>query len=91
MTEGDRRNERRSCVLKGGKLIFQNRTIVLDCSVRNLTPAGAHIRTAALRLPVDLELLVTSDQLMYPAKVQWQKGTEAGPDRLKEHRPGNGG
>ena len=79
MTVGDRRNERRSRVLKGGKLIFQNRTIVLDCSVRDLTPAGAHIRTAeAHALPVDLELLVISQQAIYPAKVQWQKGAEAG-------------
>ena len=29
-------------------------------------------------LPPELELLILSDKLIYAAKVQWQKGTEAG-------------
>jgi hypothetical protein len=79
MTENERRTQRRSRVLKGGKLIFQNRTIVIDCAVRDLTPTGAHIRTAESHaLPPELELLILSDKLIYLAKVQWQKGTEAG-------------
>ena len=79
MIESDRRSQRRSRVLKTGKLIFQHRTIVVDCSVRDLTPEGAHIRMAdAHPLPAELELLVPSVRLIYPAKVRWQKGTEAG-------------
>jgi hypothetical protein len=79
MTENERRTQRRSRVLKAGKLIFQNRTIVIECSVRDLTPAGAHIRTAeSYALPPELELLLLTDKLIYPAKVQWQKGTDAG-------------
>jgi hypothetical protein len=79
MTEGDRRTQRRSRVLKSGKLILQHRTIVIDCSVRDLTPAGAHVRMADTHaLPSQLELLMPSDRLIYPASVEWQKGAEAG-------------
>ena len=79
MTEGDRRTQRRSRVLKSGKLILQHRAIVIDCSVRDLTPAGAHVRMAdAHALPHQLELLMLSDRLIYPASVEWQKGSEAG-------------
>jgi hypothetical protein len=75
----ERRTQQRGRVLKSGKLISGNRSIVIDCAVRDLTSTGARVRVAEItKLPERLELLVQSSGLIYPAEVQWQAGAEFG-------------
>jgi hypothetical protein len=68
----NRTNKRRRCYL-GGKVIFNDRTTTISCTVRNISEFGAKLEFGACPLlPDELELLLDSEANYAPAKVVWR-------------------
>ena len=44
----ERRISHRSRICRGGKILFNNRRSVLDCTIRNLSPGGACVQVENL-------------------------------------------
>jgi hypothetical protein len=66
-------------VLNGGKLVLNDGKGVIDCVVRDMNEKGAKVRlTDATVLPENVELLVSKNQMLYPAEVRWNRNSEAG-------------
>jgi hypothetical protein len=78
MTDDNRYVPRRR-VLKGGKIIFPDGTMVADCVIRNLSVAGARLDVpATLALPHEFKLLDVQTERRYIAKVAWRRGDQMG-------------
>ena len=78
----ERRKERRMVLrhrtLKAGHIAF-NRAGMIDCRVRNLSPAGACLEVASQTgIPDDFTLLIDSDHLKTPCRVIWRTATRLG-------------
>jgi two-component system cell cycle response regulator len=72
-----RRSHRRR-VLKAGKIVLSDWSTI-DCTVRDITEAGARLAFAGpTALPTSFWLLVPSDEKLIPAQPAWQKGLVAG-------------
>ena len=75
----DKRGELRRRALKGGKIIFNNHFNVLDCTIRNWSESGCHIRVANNRDVPDLfQLRLTSSEEEFDCKVIWRKTDDIG-------------
>jgi hypothetical protein len=78
MTDDNRYVPRRR-VLKGGKIIFADGTMVVDCVIRNLSVAGARLDVpATLVLPHAFTLLDAGTERRYIATVAWRRGNQMG-------------
>ena len=77
MTE--RRKAQRSRSLKGGKILFNNKQSVIDCTVRNLSDGGAnlHVETAQ-GVPAFLDLLIDGETASRPCDVIWKAQNRIG-------------
>jgi len=74
----EKRKIQRHRTLKAGSINF-NRTNVFDCSVRNLSPAGACLEVAnQIGIPDDFLLVVESDHVKQPCHVIWRTMTRLG-------------
>jgi hypothetical protein len=68
----DRRQNPRARVLKGAKIIFNGRTSVLDCTMRNFSDGGACLVLAAPAiLPPEFELSLDNLATMRSCRVVW--------------------
>ena len=66
-------------VFNGAKVIFHNGASVIDCIVRDMSEHGAKIRMSRPTvLPGTIELLINRNNSVVPARVCWNKGTDAG-------------
>lgn len=75
----DRRSTDRRRVIKGCRVLFNNRASTLDCVVRNLSKDGARVQTETPHLiPDEFELLIVQEGIIYPCKVAWRRGDEIG-------------
>src|SRR5215469_799680 len=77
--ESEARAEQRRRVLLGGKLIYGDPPLSLDCSVADLSESGARIRLQGpepLRKPI--YLVVIRQELAFLAKEEWRKGATIG-------------
>ncbi len=73
-----RASKRRRTVLKG-RVLFNNRASVFDCSVRDLSETGARLTLADVSaLPADFELEIPSKDLRVRVRVMWSRGTNHG-------------
>ncbi len=81
----DRRSsQRRRTVLKG-RVLLNNRSSVLDCTVRDLSDTGAQLTFADFSLlPLDFELEIPSRDLRIQARVMWSRGTNHGVRFIRE-------
>jgi hypothetical protein len=80
MDKGDERRlkKRWRTVLKG-QVVLNNRSSVLDCSVRNLSDIGANLVFAdVFLLPQDFELEIPSRNLRVQARLIWSRGATHG-------------
>jgi PilZ domain len=67
MTHQARLHRRR--VLKSGKIIFNDGQSVIDCTVRNMSEHGAHLRVpTVIGVPGEFDLLM-SDGSRFPCRV----------------------
>jgi hypothetical protein len=60
--QGERRSWPRTRVLKKGRIVFNQRRSAIDCTIRNLSPAGALLIVKSLiGIPDRFDLSVDSD------------------------------
>jgi PilZ domain len=77
-TEDSRRSEFRRRVIKGGKIVYNKRQTVIDCSIRDLTPGGAKLITqSAQSLPRNFQLEFM-DGNVRSCELRWGQGTVFG-------------
>ena len=75
----EQRADLRRRVMKGGKITYGDFVFARDCSVRDVSPAGARVSVpGAHEIPDEFYLIVSSDRLMYRAQVRWRRGGEIG-------------
>lgn len=75
----DKRYVPRRRVLKGGKIIFADGTMVVDCVIRNLSVGGARLDVpATLVLPHAFTLLDVQADRQYIATLAWRRGDQMG-------------
>ena len=75
----ERRESHRARMLRGGKVLFNNRRSVLDCTLRNLSAEGACLQIESLvGVPPDFELLIDGEQAPRPCRLMWQSDHRAG-------------
>lgn len=75
----EKRNKPRSKALKDGKIIFNNKSSVVDCAIRNLTTKGALLVVASSTgIPDKFDLLVVTEQPVRPSKVAWRQQDRLG-------------
>src|SRR5262245_39813156 len=77
MTE--RRKVQRSRSLRGGKILFNNKQSVINCTVRNLSDAGANLHVqSAQGVPAFFELFVEGEDAHRSCDVMWKAQNRIG-------------
>ena len=75
----ERREGHRARTLRGGKILFNDKRSVLDCTIRNLSSDGACLQVESLvGVPPDFELLVDGEDAPRPCRLMWQSHDRAG-------------
>ena len=73
-----KRKIRRSRTLKGGTILL-SRGGVIDCTIRNLSSAGASLEVATpVGIPDDFILLIKPDPIQHPCHVAWRSKDRIG-------------
>jgi PilZ domain-containing protein len=71
----ENRASRRQRVLKSGKIIYNNGSIVIDCIIRNITDTGAQLKVpTSVGIPDHFEFSETMAGKRRPVVVVWRKG-----------------
>ncbi|MFD1944460.1 PilZ domain-containing protein [Paradevosia shaoguanensis] len=74
----ERRQTQRHRTLKGASIVFNGGRSAIDCTVRNLSDAGANLRvTSILGIPDNFTLQM-SDKTTRACRVVWRKAAELG-------------
>ena len=77
--DDDRRSSKRRRTVLKGRVVFNNRSSVLDCTVRDLSDTGAQITLADVStLPPDFELEIPSKDILVQVQVMWSRGKNHG-------------
>jgi len=75
----ERRRQVRARTLKSGRIIFNHRGSVIDCTVRNLSPVGACLNVAStIGIPEEFEVMLDADNTTRTCRVVWQKEKQLG-------------
>jgi len=75
----NRRRQERHRTLKSGKIIFNHKTCVVDCTVRNLSDAGACLQVdSVVGIPEAFDLLIPLDPAVRPCTVKWRSANRIG-------------
>jgi PilZ domain len=89
----ERRESRRARTLRGGKILFNDRRSVLDCTIRNLSSEGARLQVESLvGVSPEFELLIDGEVAPRPCRLVWQSHDRAGvafSPRQAETPPGD--
>jgi hypothetical protein len=73
------RKHQRIRVLKGARLHFKNKLVSIDCMIRDLSAGGARLRLSGpVGLPDYFDILMNCTGDMFPARLVWCRGNEAG-------------
>ena len=87
--DDDRRSSKRRRTVLAGKVLFNNRASVFDCTVRDLSESGAQLTLADVSsLPLDFELEIPSKNLRVLARVIWSRGKNHGISFVQEQDGG---
>ena len=77
--DDDRRSSKRRRTVLTGKVLFNNRASVFDCTIRDLSETGAQLTLADVStLPRDFELEIPSKDMLVQAHVMWSRGRNHG-------------
>lgn len=69
----ERRQHSRRRVLKAGQIVFNDRFSAIDCTVRNLSDAGACVEVAtSVGIPDDFDLTIAADHMNRSCHVTWR-------------------
>ena len=78
----ERRKISRHRTLKAGSITFNHASAsasAIDCSVRNMSPAGALLEVASqVGIPEEFVLVIESDHARHPCRVIWRTATRLG-------------
>jgi hypothetical protein len=75
----ERRSSKRWRTVLKARILFNNRASVLDCTVRDLSEAGARIYFAdTAALPATFELEIPNKGLRIEGRVMWSRGANHG-------------
>lgn len=75
----ERRAAARNRTLIGGKIVFNSGRSAIDCTVRNLSDAGACLMVATpLGIPDDFYLIITESKGLQACKVSWRAHDRVG-------------
>jgi len=75
----ERRQVQRTRVLKGAKILFNDRASVIDCTVRNLTNLGACAQLASsLGIPQNFELSFDAGRSNRKCQLIWRTENKLG-------------
>jgi hypothetical protein len=73
----EHRHDPRLRTLKSGKIVFNQRSSVLDCTIRNLSRSGACLQVVdPAGIPQSFELLVGG--VSRTCQISWRSGTRIG-------------
>ncbi len=79
MVETERRKVVRQRVLKAAKIISLDRKMVSDCSIRNISEAGAQLTVQnQISVPTEFLFLLARENKMCNARVLWRLGMMVG-------------
>ena len=71
----EHRVSRRQRVLKSGKIIYANGSIVIDCTIRNISETGALLKVpATVAIPAQFEFRETMGGSGRRVAVVWRRG-----------------
>jgi len=71
----EHRASRRQRVLKSGKIIYANGSIVIDCTIRNISETGAQLKVpTTVGIPDQFEFRETMGGKGRAVTVVWRKG-----------------
>ena len=88
MAEDDKRSAPRQRVLKAAKIITMDNTSVVDCTVRNLSDAGAQlIIEKSVRMPEEFQFFLANGDTVCDAVLAWHRGDRVGLKFTGESRP----
>src|SRR5580704_2108429 len=75
----ERRRARRARTLRAGKILLNNKSSVIDCTVRNLSADGACLRVASVAgIPPSFDLLIDGETASLACDVIWQSPDQVG-------------
>jgi hypothetical protein len=75
MEDNNKRRAARQRVLKAGKIAYANGSIVIDCTIRNLSETGARLQVpTSVAIPDRFEFVEAASGKRRPATVMWRKG-----------------
>jgi hypothetical protein len=73
----NRRRQERHRTLKSGKIIFNHQTSVVDCTIRNVSDAGACLQVqSVVGIPESFDLLM--DDIKRSCNVKWRIANRMG-------------
>ena len=73
-----RRDNARRTVIKGARIVFNNRKNTMNCRVRDLSTGGARLEIPTEQLlPHTFELHIGSEPIRH-CELRWVKGSQAG-------------
>jgi len=76
--EEHRRSPRQRSFLRG-KLFFNNRLSVVDCTIRDISEYGARlVYSEAVTTPDELELYIPQKEQTFNVRTTWRRGQEVG-------------
>jgi PilZ domain len=82
----ERRKSVRSRTYLGGIIAFNRRKSIMDCHVRNFSPAGAKVAfTNAASFPDQFDLSIARSERSFRARMVWRGVNEAGVAFVSEY------
>ena len=73
--DDEHRASRRQRVLKSGKIVYGNGSIVVDCTIRNISETGAQLKVpTTVAIPDQFEFRETTTGKGRAVTVVWRKG-----------------
>ncbi|HXW23812.1 MAG TPA: PilZ domain-containing protein [Xanthobacteraceae bacterium] len=77
----EHRTHPRHRTLKAGKIVFNHRSCVVDCTIRNLSARGACLQVpSTVGIPDDFDLLIEPDRMAQACRVAWKDDRRMGVD-----------
>ena len=74
-----RKGQQRRRTLKPGKIVFDRRSCVIDCTVRNLSAAGAClVLPSTVGVPDRFDLVIAAEAYPRSCRVAWKDDTRVG-------------
>ncbi|MDD7908929.1 PilZ domain-containing protein [Pseudovibrio exalbescens] len=79
MPEDERRRSRRRRTLKEGRVVFNDHSVVIDCTIRDLSDEGARLLLETTQdIPDEFFLYIVQHRQRAKVEVRWRTGDAMG-------------